>query len=311
MDILNEITNSQNNVNAIESKLFDVIDYKVPTPSPEDLGLPVNTDVNECPTQLIYNSRGTYFGEVKDTYESIQPKDFFNTILKSVHECGTGLNLDKMKYDEYKDGKIINFKIPTEMVVFKNRADKTEEVELFVNFETGFGGAKSTNIGLFSKRFICSNGMRIIESEMQLTARHTKRKNAEVLLWCDELNKIIAKQSQVSTLWQSMDKIDISKAQINAFLHKTLKLPKAITIEEAITNANKDISTKKCNILNTMCDAMEEELSRTGKSLYGFMQGVTNYTNNYASGGGDEYINTASGVTINNDAQKFAMSLMY
>jgi hypothetical protein len=310
MDILQSIASTQKNVEAINARLFDVIDFKVPTPSPADLGLAVNIDVQECPTHLIYNSKGAYFGEVKGSYESLQPKDFFNTILSSAHECGAGLNLDKMTYEEYKNGQIVNFKIPTEMIVFKNRAQKIEEVELFVNFETGFGGVKSTNIGLFSKRFICSNGMRIIESELQLTARHTKRKNAEVLLWCDELSQVIANQERVSNIWQAMDKIDISKESINKFLHQSLKLPKHLTIEEAITNANKDISTQKCNILNSMCLAMDEELSRTGQSVYGFIQGVTNYTNNYASGKSDEYVNIATGATTNSEVQRFAMSLM-
>lgn len=308
MEILNEVSKISENVSRIENRLFNVIDYKVPTPTPAELGLPVNTDVVDCPTQVIYNNRGTYLGEVKSSYESIQPKEFFETVLGSVAEYGDGLDLGRMTYEEFRNERVVNFKIPTEMVVFRNRVGKTEEVELFVNFETGFGGLKSTNIGLFSKRFICSNGMRIVNSELQLTARHTKRNNAKVLLWTRELGRIIEKQLQVGQLWKQLDGIDISKEQINKFLHSVVNLPKEITVQNALSG-NGSIPTRTLNILTSLQESLDVEFSRTGKSAYGLIQGVTHYTNHIASGAGNEYVNVANGLRLNNQVQKFAMAM--
>lgn len=309
MDILSNVAKAQANVESIENQLFDVVDFTVPTPKATDLQIHPGTEIEECPVQVVYDSNGRFLGQVKDKYESIQPRDFLETVLNSSRDCGSDLDLSRMTYCEMKDGKLINFRIPSEMVVFKNRTGSTEEIELFLNFETGFGGNGSTQIGIYSHRFRCENGMLVKDAEVELIAKHTKRMNAKVMLWCDEINKVIAKQKEVSQVWQALDRVDISDEQIDQFLKKTIGLPKEHTMAEILSSSD-IISTRKMNILTEFKSSLEIELARTGKSAYGLIQGVTHYTNHSASGAGNEYISAARGKTLNDQVQQFAMSLV-
>jgi plasmid maintenance system killer protein len=300
MDILKNIEGQFANVEKIKNQLFKVMDVSVPAPRPTENGVVFDNPK----TQLIYTDKGVYLGTVGDTYKSIQPIEFLETIENSISN-GTNFDLGKLEYTERSNGKIINFKLPTEIVTFKNRAGKTDEIELFLNFETGFGGTARTEIGLYSKRFICSNGMRIVDSEIQVGFKHTERMNLKAISFSEEILMVANRVQETKKVWQQMDSIEVRTATEENFKRKLLK------IKDSEKIADLHITTK--NIYNALSEAMQTEFNRTGHTIFGLLNGVTYYTNHLAkkSDGADgDYINVNAGAKMNKQAQELCLSMI-
>lgn len=299
MDILSNIENEFNNMNEIRDQLFNVIDVAVPAPRAKE-----GVEFQDPKTQLIYTDKGKYLGTVGDTYRSIQPSDFLDTIENSVYN--TDFDLSKLSYKERMNGKIISFKLPTNIVAFKNRAGKQEEIELFLNFETGFGGVARTEIGLYSHRFICTNGMKIIDSEVQVGFKHTTNMNLKAINFTEEIMLVASRVQETKKVWKNLDSIEVLSNTEENFKRNLL----------AIKQNDKfaDLSTKKQNIYNSLSESIALEFSRTGATAFGLLQGATHYTNHVATGnnGGidGDFINVANGRKLNDKAQKLVLEMV-
>lgn len=301
--ILDKISSEMDNVSAIRERLFSVVDIQVPKPPIKNVD---SEDIDEPDTKIIYNSKGRFLGHVGRVYESLQPSQFLDSLLGTIEGCETDANLDlsKLEYRELKEGRVIEFRLPLDIVSFKNSKGKQDETNLFLNFWTGFGGTSRTEIGLYSKRLICSNGMRIIQSETELNVKHTVNMNAKVLLYCEQLMKTIAKVQETSKVWQQMDSVQVNSDTVKMFAEKIA----GVTKEEKQTGK---LSTRKANILNQVNEAIAQEFQRTGATVWGLLNGATNYTNHFASGSQDEdYILVNTGAKVNELAQREAIALL-
>lgn len=298
--ILSNVSSEMENVDAIRKRLFSVVDIQVPKPPIKG----VDTElIDEPDTKIIYNSNGNFLGHVGRVYESIQPQMFLDGLLGTVEGCDTNLDLSKLEYREMKGGRVIEFRLPTDVVAFKNRRGKDDEIQLFINFTTGFGGTQRTELGLYSKRLICTNGMRIIESETELRLKHTTKMNLKAEIYCQELTETLSKVSETSKVWQAMDSKQVDVDTVEKFTRKLA----GIKAEEKIA----EISTKKRNIFNQINEAVAQEFQITGTSVWGLLNGATRYTNHFASGHENEdYILVANGAKINAIAQREAMVLL-
>jgi len=296
-NVLENLGNEFNNIERIKSNLFDVIDLKVPAPRHNE-----NIEFEDPKTQLIYTSDGRYLGTTGDQYESIQPVTFLNSIVNSVESCGLDLDLGKLEYSESKHGAVIDFKIPTEVISFKNRLGKQEEVPAFINLSTGFGGKQRTEIGLYTKRLVCSNGLRIIESDVELKVKHTSNMNHKALIFCDELYKVVAKVQDTKQFWQVADSVAVNSNMVEAFARKIAGVKDREQFSE--------LSTRKKNILQNVNESIAIEFARTGATAYGLLQGATYYTNHLASGSSEEYVQHAQGRKTNELAQKLVSDLI-
>jgi hypothetical protein len=294
-NILDSISNEFNNVEKVRSQLFNVMDVNVPAPFSKE----GSTQFEDPSTKIIYTDDGRYLGTTGKQYESIQPSAFLDSIVQSVDGCNVDLNLDELAYQEFKGGSIINFKIPCGIIGFKNTLKKSEDVELFINLSTGFGGYQRTEAGLYAHRFVCTNGQRIVSSAIELKVKHTANMNVKAMLFCDELLSTIAKVQETKKIWQQMDSTQVTVSTARAF---------AMAIAGA--KKNEVLSTRKKGILDKVNQAISIEFQRTGTTAYGLMQGATYYTNHLASGHSEEYINTMQGKTTNELAQRLAMELV-
>lgn len=308
-NVLDRISTEMDNVANIRERLFKV--YDIPVNSSDifkncpSLGCPETSNIDEPDTKVIYNSNGKFLGHVGRVYESLQPSQFLDSLLGTIEGCETDVNLDlsKLEYRELKDGKVIEFRLPCGIVGFNNAKGQADETELFLNFWTGFGGTSRTEIGLYSKRLICSNGMRIIQSETELNVKHTVNMNAKVLLYCEQLMKTIAKVQETSKIWQQMDSQQVDSETVKKFAEKIAGVKKDEQIDK--------LSTRKANILNQVNEAIAQEFTRTGATVWGLLNGATNYTNHFASGSDNEdYILVNSGAKVNELAQKEAIALL-
>jgi len=312
-NVLDNLGNEFENIEKIKAQLFEVLDIKVPAPKPRltaeqlmnggmaaEAGSPI---IYEDPkTQLIYTNDGRYLGTTGDQYQSIQPVTFLNSIVNSVDACSLDLDLSKLRYSESKNGAVIDFKVPTDVITFRNRLGMNEEIPTFLNLSTGFGGKQRTEIGLYTKRLVCSNGLRIIESEVELKVKHTANMNHKALVFCDELYKVVAKVQETKKFWQAADSVEVTSNMVESFARKIAG------IKEREKFA--DLSTRKKNIFENVNEAIAIEFARTGTTAYGLLQGATYYTNHLASGSGDEYVEHASGRKTNDLAQKLVADLI-
>lgn len=312
-DIINSLQGEFKNIQRIESQLFTALDHRPRNHSlthviPNQDGINFETP-DHCEVYAIRKDTAQHLGTVKgSTYESIQPQAFLDSIMNSISECNVSLDLSKLKYSERKNGKVIEFRQPTDTIVFRNRAKKTEEIGTFLNFETGFGGFGRTEIGLYTTRFICSNGMRIVDAEIELFAKHTENMNIKALMFCDEIYKQLEIVQTTSAKWQAMDKITVSNADIKKFKATLLNN----TAKTVLNNPETNALTKKGHQLNRLHEAFEVEMSRTGKSVYGMLQGATYFTNHLAmiKDTDEEYILSGSGAKMNATAQRLAMAYL-
>jgi hypothetical protein len=296
-NVLENLGNEFENIEKIKSQLFEVIDLKVPAPKHND-----GIEFDDPKTQLIYTNDGRYLGTTGEQYQSIQPITFLNSIVNSVDACSLYLDLGKLNYSESKNGAVIDFKVPTDVITFRNRLGNEEEIPTFINLSTGFGGKQRTEIGLYTKRLICSNGLRIIESEVELKAKHTANMNHKALIFCDELYKVVAKVQDTKQFWQAADNVEVNSNMVESFARKIAG------IKEREKFA--DLSSRKKNIFEDVNEAIAIEFARTGTTAYGLLQGATYYTNHLASGSGAEYVEYASGRKTNDLAQKLVADLI-
>lgn len=314
-NVLNNIANEFENVENIRKRLFSVYDVQVPAPeryikqmltdSSYDIEHINSLEVELPDTKIIYNSNGQFLGHAGRVYESIQPETFLNSVVGSLEGCESGQNFDlsKLEYRELKDGKLIHFRLPLGEIGFKNMLGKDDVCETKLDFFTGFGGTQVSTLGLFFHCLICSNGMRAWKAETELKAKHTAKMNQKVLLYCDEILRTVAKVQEQKELWTAMDKKQVDVATVERFANLIAGVKKEETKET--------MSTKKLNILNNVNAAIQEEFARRGASVWGLLNGATNYTNHYASGHeSEEYVLVATGAKINELAQKEAIALL-
>lgn len=297
-NFLERIENNSNRVEEIRNQLFRVKDISVPAPIIEGA-----ESVDNPKTKLVYTDTGKYLGTAGHIYESIQPEKFLDSIVKTIIESDIDLDLDKLTYKTINDCKIIEFRLPVKTMGFTNARGKDDGSKLFLNFWTGFGGTSRTEIGLYSHRFICSNGMRIIKSETDLKVKHTSRMNEKALAFTQELVKTVAKVENTTKIWNEMNNKQVDSATTEAFARKMAK----VKADEKIS----DLSTRKKNILNMVNEAIATEFQRTGANVWGLLNGATYYTNHLASGSENpDYVLTKSGAKMNYEAQKLCLDLI-
>lgn len=302
MQILDSVSAHIKNVEKIEKELFTVIDHELEAPTHIDLGVPTTVQIEEPTSKLVYTDDGRFFGAVGKVYESLQPKDFFNTILESAASADVDVDLGKMTYEEYYNGRVVSFKIPFEPIIFKNRVGKTEDIIPSLDFRTGFAGYSKTSLGLFSRRLVCDNGMRVTDTHGALKVRHTTKSNAKALLFGEDMIKIMSKTTSYTEFLKALDKVNVTDAQIREMVEKILKIQDKKKEEK--------ISVQKKRTMESILQGIDFEMSRTGKSAYGFLQGITYYTNHLANNAGAEFIEERGGLKINDHAQRLVSQLV-
>lgn len=278
----------------IEGRLFDVRDVPMTAP----------VEGFEAPKgQHIYTTDGRWLGNTGNEYESIQPRDFLAAIVDGVSESGMELDLAGMTYTERAQGRIIEFRVPTGIIEFKNASGRTDTTKLFLNFETGFGGAAKTSVGLYSHRLICVNGMRIIQSVTEMKVKHTARMNRKAMIFTNEIIKTASKVSETAAEWTAMNSQEVSVAVVERFHREMAGFKKNETLA--------DVSTRKQNIYNGIGEAIEIEFRRTGANVWGLLNSASHYFNHVASGSDDpDYITHKTGAKKLELAQSMARELV-
>jgi len=253
--------------------------------------------------QTVSNSNGNIHGKVSKSGSVLQMTDLIDIAYDVSITQGLDLNFNEAELDYFKDESVCTLKIPLGVSAFKTAngfADGTK-VSLFI--KTGFGGTACSEVGIYTHRFVCSNGMEVRHGLNYFKAKHTEKMNelAKVFLY-KSLPLMMSSVNDFTKLAKKMDRTEITAKQIEEFRMSMFGYTKADK------KAGK-ISTKKAGMIAEFNLGLKEEQKRAGKTLWTLLQGATNYTNHRHYNAGEEFIVTGAGNTFNAKAEKLCLAL--
>lgn len=322
-DILSVATETKLHLESVEKKFFEVI--KLP--------LSVNRQgFKDIESFLPYKSTGgnalSDKARGKD-FIPMQPREFYDNILQTVHEYGADLDLSTLEFKEYCGGSKIEFKIKMHPLSFKNNKGVNDLTNMWLTFTTSYDGSKSNVIGLYTERLVCTNGMVRSKLEGTLKGRNTTNGKAKILSYSEEVAQIVNSANDFKKQLEALDKVKPTKKQIETFKlqllgynKETLKESDKKLAEEnakAEAKAGGKVRAKnndaKYKILADVEKAIDLEFERTGATAFGLLQGITYYTNHIANASSKkydsaEYIRFFTGAKTNDKAQDLVLEML-
>jgi len=291
MEILQNLSNGNANIEAIKEQLFDVKLLQL-HPNLEGFNSPKSFGVYK-------GTGGDALGVVGNVFEPTQPKLLFDAFETCLYD--TDCDMSKVEYNTLKGDRKIIFKAPVKTMGFKNMQGKSDESIVYLNVQTGYDGKTSTTLYLSMYRMICENGMKGWATEFESKFKNTKNNVGRVNVLCDDVTKALM---QVDTLEQGikhLNTIEVKQNQIDEYLKKV------VGYNQKDFN---ELNTNKRNILNAINSSIAIEFDRTGSTLWGLVNGITHYTNHVANTKNRlDYLFNDSGMKLNDKAQNVAFAM--
>jgi hypothetical protein len=302
-NIIGNVVATQQHLATIEAKLFEVV--KLPL---APIGMPSFFKAPKDAFGHYKSNGGECIGKVGKDSTAMQPKEFYDNILTTVHEFGADLDLNTLKFREWCGSSKIEFSIKMHPISFKNNKGLNDVTNMEVTFSTSYDGSKSNVISLYTERLVCTNGMVANKLQGALKGRNTIGGKAKILSYAKELAQIINGANEFKEKMEALDKITVSKAQIEAYKKSLFGYN---TDSLLATEGN---HTKKYNILERFEESLNIEFERTGQTAFGLLQGTTYYTNHIANNSkkatNEEYIRFGTGFKTNAKAQELLFALI-
>lgn len=291
MEILNNLSNEFAAIEKIQNELFEV--ERVPLiPSIEGYQKPTHYG--------IYREGGDQlFGVTGKVYRPTQPKDLLASLTESMLESGQPL--DKLQYRELKEGKMIRFRYPLGEIKFTNKQGKEDVSEVYANLQTGFDGYTKTSFYVSTFRLICANGMKASVTEFKSSFKNTLGNQGKAVSLLKDLGRIKEQSANLQEFITVLNARKVTQKDVNEFM-------KRVTGYD-FTQYN-DLPKQSQNVIDQLNTALEQELERTGRTYWGLVNGITNYTNHYSSADNTEdYIYIDGGKSYNDKAMKVAREM--
>jgi hypothetical protein len=256
---------------------------------------------------------GSPLGIMGNDFTPMQPIEFFDSIVATVQEFGADLDLRTLKFKQFCNGSKIEFSLKMFPLSFKNNKGLKDITNLELTFSTSYDGSKSNVITLYTERLICLNGMVAKGIEGYIKGRNTLGGKTKVLTFVEEIAYIINSGAEFRKQMIELDKKPVTKEQIEMFKLKLFGYNRETLNNDVNKDGEINANTFKHNFLDIAEEAFEEEFKRTGETLFGLLQGATNYSNHYAQRSEqisqDEYIRFFQGAKINDKAQELVLEM--
>jgi len=311
-NILQSVNSAEKHLETIKAKLFEVQQFPL---------VPQNMPSVFKVTDKVGNYKsngGECLGVVGSQFVPMQPSEFLDNIIETVHEFGADLDLNTLQFKEFLNGSRIEFSIQMYPLSFKNNKGLNDITNLELTFSTAYNGTKSNTISLYTERLVCTNGMVASKLQGALKGRNTISGKAKILSYGKEVAEIVNGATEFKEKMIALDKIKVTKKQIEDYKLKLLgynrqSLQKVHEIKLK-ADENAKLETRKINILELLENSIDIEFKRTGQTAFGLLQGVTHYTNHVANTSkttsNDEYIRFALGFQTNEKAQELAFAML-
>ena len=311
LDIIAQVTKTSKNIAKIQSQFFDVV--KVPATfvgyqAPQDM-----FGVFNAKTGMPLSSKS-----MGKDFLPMQQQEFLDNILSTVHEFNADLDLDTLKFKTFGGGSKIEFSVRMHPISFKNNKGLQDITNMELTFSTSYDGSKSNRISLYTERLVCTNGMTALKLEGELKGRNTLGGKTKILSYAKEVAEIVNGATEFKNKMIALDKIKLSKKQVEAFKKSLLgynaESLNAETKKAEIDNKPLPNHSRKLTILENISSSIALEFSRTGETAFGLLQGITHYTNHVANTSKTisdaEYIRFHQGAKTNDKAQEILFALV-
>jgi hypothetical protein len=247
----------------------------------------------------VSNANGNIHGKVSNKGSVLQMKDLVNIAYDVNIENGLNLDFKNAELDYFKDESICTLKIPLGISRFETANGFKDETEAFLFIKNGFGGNACNEVGIFTHRFVCDNGMEVRHGLNYFKSKHTEKMNELTKVFLSQtLPKMMDSVHDLKATSQKLDKATISKEDIEAFKQSMFGYKKG-----------DELSTKKKNMVDAYNLSLKEETERTGLTAWSLLQSATNYTNHKHFNASKEFIVTGSGATFNAKAEKMCLEM--
>jgi hypothetical protein len=320
MEILNRISEGNSNILKIRKQLFDVITVPIEAPSeafvrrftsghnanaPEgqrhlDLSKTLEPLVSPIAYINYKSTGGTPLGVVGKDFNPTQSADLLDTLEPCLIDAGA--DLSKLEYHTFKEDKKICFRAPIKKFGFKSKLTKLDDTIAYLNVQTGYDGYTKTSLYISTVRLICTNGMKARKTEFSASFKNTFGNNKKVEVLCNDVTKAIDKLDTFGELMEHLNTVEVSKDQVDEFYLKMLGYNRKDLKEQ---------HTSRQKVFADIQQSVAFEMSRTGDTFWGLLNGITHYTNHVAGARTprQDYVYMGGGEKLNDTAQKVAIEL--
>jgi hypothetical protein len=274
-----------------------------------------NGDITFLPPNGIFgiykSTGGQALGVMGNDFNPMQPVEFYETILSAVQDFNADLDLNTLQFKEYCGGSKIEFSIKMHPISFKNNKGLQDITNMELTFSASYDGSKSNVITLYTERLVCTNGMVAKGVEGYIKGRNTIGGKTKVLIFVEDIAKIINSAKNFREQMEELDKKKVTKKQIEEFKLKLFGYNKESLKKEQL-ESDKPLTAKN-NFIDAIDEAIDLEIKRTGQTLFGLLQGVTYYSNHVAQRSEQisqaEYIRFFQGAKTNDKAQELIFEM--
>lgn len=271
---------------------------------------PLNDELIEDGFFTITNSNGFIHGKVSNENSVVQMTELIDIAYHVNLNHDLNLQFDKAKLNYYKEESIGELTIPLGVSSFRTRNGFEDKTNVWLFIKTGFGGVACSEVGIFTKRLVCTNGMEIRHGLSYFKCKHTERMNEKLKTFLGKtLPEFTETVQDLTTIAGKLDSKDVTDEDIEAFKKDFFSIKEG-----------EKISTKKANMMELFNKAIDVEMfgigqpsrkgTGVGQTAWGLLQAATNYTNHKHPRASAEFVATGTGGTLNAKAEKFVLELI-
>lgn len=252
---------------------------------------------------IYRHTGGAPLGVTGRVFEPPDLNLLLGSTTQSIKECGAGLNLDKLEYQEMKGGSKIRISIPGPTQEIKGSPMVGDVFDTRLDFTTGFDGLTKTTLSFFSLRLWCENGAKSWQKDVDLAFKNTPGNQGKWLLFCDQIFKVLAQTRDYAAWLSAAVKVNYTQADKDAFFTKLLGYSE---------KDYKEMTTRKRNILDKINAQVAIEANNTGHNMFSLIQGITRYTTHDLAGRDNlDGLLTDNAAKISLDAHRIINDMVY
>jgi len=285
MQELIDVTENQNLSIEKNMKVFSILEETGLNWSVRKEDLITQTGLQTPNSGIYRNDTNEWLGTTSKKYTPYQNAELVTTIVEASEDIGL-----KIK----KGGTLSNGKLVYVQMELKEEFIGASEVKRYITALNSHNGTSSIGFGSSNEVVICQNSFFKIYKEMQ-KFRHTQSAGEKVKLAVMELKNTIMEDINLMNTFKLMDSIKVEDKAV----HDLIKSCFGIDID-------KDHKKRTANKLELINNAIDIEFELEGRTMWGLFNGVTRYTNHYASKNTqkskEDYIMNGAGYNVNINA---------
>lgn len=233
----------------------------------------------EQPTSLygIYNATNRkYLGSCKTRYSPSNTPLIFDSFIESLQNVKSFTpDFDKIKYQEYRDGKAIDISIPLPIKPIKGSPMVGDIMDRELIISLGFDGNKPNTISTRNLRVWCNNGAKSWVKGGEVRLKNTAGNHFKLLSFVDNINTVIDSNETFIERFGQL-------AQVKCTPEMRKKYLKRIT---GYSPDDNDYSQRQANIINAYTLAINTESANTGNNMFSFVNGITRHLSHTKTNG--------------------------